>query len=39
MMPAPDLGIVSKYPASGNWPERYSKDVDPWQRGDFATYR
>ena len=39
MLPAPDLGVVSKYPASGNWPESYTKEVDPWQRIDFATYR
>jgi hypothetical protein len=40
MLPAPDLATVSRYPFSGNWPvDGYSKEVDPWQREDFAKYR
>ncbi|KAI8467535.1 MAG: hypothetical protein J3K34DRAFT_34565 [Monoraphidium minutum] len=40
MLPAPDLATVSRYPASGNWPEGgYARAVDPWQRADFAAFR
>lgn len=40
MLPAPDLATVVRYPFSGNWPvDGYSREVDPWQRGDFKAYR